>query len=206
MTIKNCISSLIFNPQHAIKHQLEDCNANQSFKPDMSNINVIYGEDLPLAEFDEEQFWKAFTYILIYLISNMKNPGKIVISSTVAQSEYHDKSICITITGIGCELDATELQQLFDPFNIEESNLIDVGPCIAQKIIEEHNGHLNVRQTKKLPDNLCNLTTGVKITLGGAHTMGDGHRLLVVDDELGPREALRMILNRDFLFGSPGFV
>ncbi|MDQ3830922.1 MAG: GAF domain-containing protein, partial [Candidatus Tectomicrobia bacterium] len=92
MAIKNCISSLIFNPQHAIKHQLEDCNANQSFKPDMSNINVIYGEDLPLAEFDEEQFGKAFTYILIYLISNMKNTGKIVISSTVAQSEYHNKS------------------------------------------------------------------------------------------------------------------
>jgi nitrogen-specific signal transduction histidine kinase len=148
MTIKNCISSLIFNPQHSIKHHLEDHNANQAFKPDISNIDVIYGEDLPLAEFDEEQFGKALVYILVYLMSNMKNTGKIVISSTIARSEYYDKSICITITGIGCELAATELQQLFDPFNIEESNLIDVGPCIAQKIIEEHDGHLNVRQAK----------------------------------------------------------
>jgi DNA-binding NtrC family response regulator len=28
--------------------------------------------------------------------------------------------------------------------------------------------------------------------------MGDGHRLLVVDDELGPREALRMILKSKY--------
>src|SRR5918999_1208026 len=82
--------------------------------------------------------------------------------------------------------------------NIEESNLIDVGPCIAQKIIEEHNGHLNVRQTKKLPDDLYDLTTGFKVTVGGVQTMGDGHRILVVDDELGPREALRMILKSKY--------
>jgi K+-sensing histidine kinase KdpD len=148
MTIKNCISSLIFNSQYSLKPQLEDHNANQAFKPDMSNIDVLYSEELPLVEFDEEQFGKALTYILVYLMSNMKNTGKIVISSTVARSEYDDKSICITITGIGYEPAATELQQLFDPFNIEESNLIDVGPCIAQKIIEEHDGRLSVRQAK----------------------------------------------------------
>jgi nitrogen-specific signal transduction histidine kinase len=148
MTIKNCISSLIFNPQYSIKHRLEGHNANQIFKPDVSNIEILYDEDLPLSEFDEEQFGKALIYILVYLISNIKNTGKIVISSTTARSEYYDKSICITITGVGCELTATELQQLFDPFNIEASNLTDVGPCIAQKIIEEHDGHLNVRQTK----------------------------------------------------------
>jgi DNA-binding NarL/FixJ family response regulator len=28
--------------------------------------------------------------------------------------------------------------------------------------------------------------------------MGDGHRILVVDDELGPREALRMILKSKY--------
>jgi K+-sensing histidine kinase KdpD len=148
VTIKNCISSLIFNPQHSIKYHLEDHHANQEFKPDISNINVMYEKNLPLAEFDEEQFGKALIYILVYLMSNMKNTGKIAISSTICRSEYYDKPICITITGIGCGLTDTELQQLFDPFNIEESNLIDVGPCIAQKIIEEHGGHLNVRQAK----------------------------------------------------------
>jgi nitrogen-specific signal transduction histidine kinase len=148
MTIKNCISSLIFNTQYSIKPHLENQNPDQSFKPDISNIEIMCEENLPLAEFDEEQFGKALIYILVYLMSNMKSTGKIVTSSNFGQSEYYDKSICITITGIGCRMLDTELQQLFDPFSIEESNLIDVGPCIAQKIIEEHGGHLNVRQAK----------------------------------------------------------
>jgi nitrogen fixation/metabolism regulation signal transduction histidine kinase len=81
-------------------------------------------------------------------MSNMNGTGRIEISSNAGQSEYYNKSICITITGIGCKLSDAELQQLFDPFNMEQSNLIDIGPCIAQKIIEEHGSHLHVRQTK----------------------------------------------------------
>jgi nitrogen-specific signal transduction histidine kinase len=148
MIIRNCISSLIFNTQCSLKYHLEDYNTKQVFKPDISNIDIIYEENLPPVEFDEEQFVKALIYILVYLMSNMNITGKIAISSNVGLSEYYDKSICIMITGIGCRLPDTELQQLFDPFNIEQSNLIDVGPCIAQKIIEEHGGHLNVRQAK----------------------------------------------------------
>jgi nitrogen-specific signal transduction histidine kinase len=111
-------------------------------------MDVTYNEDLPLIKFDEDQFGKALIYILLYLMSNMKNTGKIVISSNTGESEAYNNSICITIIGVSCRLSNTELQQLFDPFNIEESNLIDVGPCIAQKIIEEHGGHLDVRQAK----------------------------------------------------------
>jgi nitrogen-specific signal transduction histidine kinase len=39
-----------------------------------------------------------------------------------------------------------ELRQLFDPFSTEQSTLIDVGPCVARKIMDEHGGHLEVRQ------------------------------------------------------------
>jgi nitrogen-specific signal transduction histidine kinase len=109
---------------------------------------VMYNEDLPSIKFDEDQFGKALIYILLFLMSNMKNTGKIVISSNVDPPECHNNSICITITGVSCRLPDAELQQLFDPFNTEGSDLIDVGPCIAQKIIEEHGGHLDVRQAK----------------------------------------------------------
>jgi len=148
MIIEHCISSLIFNSQYCIESHLEDRNADQWFKLNSSNIDVIYEENLPLAELDEEQFAKALTYVLVHLMSQMKNTGKIVISCNSGRSEQSDKSIHITITGIGCKLPYAELDRLFDPFNIEEGNSIDVGPCIAQKIIEEHGGHLKVRQAK----------------------------------------------------------
>jgi nitrogen-specific signal transduction histidine kinase len=147
-SIKNSISSIMFNAQYSMKSNLEDHKINQVFKLDASNIDVTYNEDLPSIKFDEDQFGKALIYILLYLMSSMKSTGKIVISSNVDRSEYYKNSICITIIGVSCRLSNTELQQLFDPFNIEESNLIDVGPCIAQKIIEEHGGHLDVRQAK----------------------------------------------------------
>jgi nitrogen-specific signal transduction histidine kinase len=147
-SIKNSISFLMFNNQYSRKYHLEDYNTSQLFKFDASNMDVTYNEDLPLIKFDEDQFGKALIYILLYLMSNMKNTGKIVISSNIGGSEDYNNSICITIIGVSCRLSNTELQQLFDPFNIEESNLIDVGPCIAQKIIEEHGGHLDVRQAK----------------------------------------------------------
>jgi nitrogen-specific signal transduction histidine kinase len=147
-SIKNSLLSVSSNSQHASKYQLDSQDITQSFKIDASNVLVMCDEDLPPIQFDEDQFGKAFVYILLFLRSNMENTGNIVISSNVSRSGSHNNNICITITGVGCRLLDTELQQLFDPFNIEGSDLIDVGPCIAQKIIEEHGGHLHVRQAK----------------------------------------------------------
>jgi nitrogen-specific signal transduction histidine kinase len=149
ISIKNCMSSLISNTPFSRKAGLEeDHNGKKSFRPDVSNIRITCEENFPLVEFDNEQFEKALTYILLYLMSNMNGSGAIDISSNVGRLEHYDKSICITVTGIGCRLSDTELQKLFDPFNIEQSKLIGVGPCIAQKIIEEHGGHLDIQQEK----------------------------------------------------------
>jgi nitrogen-specific signal transduction histidine kinase len=146
--IKNAILFLISNAQYSMKYDSEYHNTTQLFKLDSSKTDVTYNEDLPLVKFDHDQIEKAFIYILLYLMSNMKSTGKIVISSNIDRSEHHSSSIRITIIGVSCRLSNTELDQLFDPFSNEESNLIDVGPCIAQKIIEEHDGHLHVQQEK----------------------------------------------------------
>jgi nitrogen-specific signal transduction histidine kinase len=147
MTIKNCISSLMFKNRHSVNYYIAERGTSHLFKPDNSNIDIIYEENLPLVAFDEEQFGKAITHVLAYLMGNMNSSGKILISYNIDRPEYN-KSIGIMITGVGCRLSDAELHQIFDPFNIEEGNLIDVGPYIAQKIIEEHGGHLKVRQAK----------------------------------------------------------
>jgi nitrogen fixation/metabolism regulation signal transduction histidine kinase len=56
--------------------------------------------------------------------------------------------VSITVTGKGRKLSSEELQQLFDPFCMEQSTLADVGPSVSQKIIEEHGGRLEVRREK----------------------------------------------------------
>jgi nitrogen fixation/metabolism regulation signal transduction histidine kinase len=90
--------------------------------------------------------WRRYWYILLYLMRTMKSTGKVVISSHTDRPDSHDGSISVTITGLGCRISKAESQQLLDPFGMEQFDVIDVGPCIAQKIIEEHGGQLDVRR------------------------------------------------------------
>src|SRR5215471_18548847 len=140
-TITQCISSLTSDSQYS---QIDYLDEEKQFIPSRSNIEVIYESNIPLVKFDQEQFGKSFSYLLFFLAHNLKGTGKIALSVKTLQEE--DKSICITISGMGCSLSSDDLQNLFDPFSAEQSTLIDVGPCIAQKIIEEHGGRLDVRQ------------------------------------------------------------
>ena len=148
-TIRNCVSALISDTQCFIKYRLENLDEKRSFKPNASNIHIRCAENIPLIKIDIEQFKKAVTYILFYIIRTMKNTGKIIISSNIDKPNGSYGSIHIVITGIDCKISKDELQQLFDPFSMEQSDIIDVGPCIAQKIIEEHGGHLDVRQEQE---------------------------------------------------------
>jgi nitrogen fixation/metabolism regulation signal transduction histidine kinase len=78
---------------------------------------------------------------------NMKSQEKITISSKF-DHENDQEFISVCISGKMCVLTAEELHQLFDPFSMEQSTLVDVGPCVARKIIDEHGGNLDVRQDK----------------------------------------------------------
>ena len=83
----------------------------------------------------------------MYLMHNMKVQDKILIDSKLDHDRDHE-FISLSITGNIHALTTEELRQIFDPFSIEQSTLIDVGPCVARKIINEHGGHLEVRQDK----------------------------------------------------------
>ena len=51
---------------------------------------------------------------------------------------------------------------------------------------------------KERPDDIYDHRTYLARISGGEYAMGDAHRILVVDDEFGPREALRMILKAKY--------
>jgi hypothetical protein len=41
---------------------------------------------------------------------------------------------------------AEELRGIFDPIQVVQENLIDVGPCVSQRIIEAQGGRLDAKQ------------------------------------------------------------
>ena len=76
---------------------------------------------------------------------NMKSRDKILITSKL-DHDHEQEFISVTLAGKMSALTAEELRQLFDPFSTEQSTLVDVGPCVARKIIDEHGGALEIRQ------------------------------------------------------------
>jgi signal transduction histidine kinase len=141
-------SAMISNKKFSQYYQGNHQEHSEEFHPNGSNIQITSTENLPLFKFDREQLENAITYILVYLMHNMKSHDKIAIHSTLEQDRDRE-SIFITISGKMSALTVEELRQLFDPFSTEQSTLIDVGPCVARKIIDEHGGSLAVQQDKK---------------------------------------------------------
>jgi nitrogen-specific signal transduction histidine kinase len=136
-------SGIIANRKFVQRYQKNDHDSSDEFYSTVLNVQITNNENLPLFRFDREQLENAITYILMYLIHNMKSHDKILIDS-----KLDHEFISLSITGNIHALSTEELRHVFDPFSIEQSTLIDVGPCVARKIIDEHGGHLEVRQDK----------------------------------------------------------
>ena len=116
-----------------------------------ANIELTGTDLLPLVKYDPEHFLKALTYLGMFLLQDTGAGSKLLVSSAVRRQGPHDEPgewVYIILTGKGRKLPAEELQQLFDPFCMDQNTLVDVGPCVSQKIIEEHGGYLEVRQEK----------------------------------------------------------
>jgi nitrogen-specific signal transduction histidine kinase len=140
-------SAILSNRKFAQRNHENHRDNLDEFHPTGSNIQITSQDNLPLFRFDREQLENAITYILMYLMHNMKSHDTISIDSRLNQDRGRE-FISLCIAGNMCALPAEALSQVFDPFSTEQSTLIDVGPCVAQKIIDEHGGHLEVRQDK----------------------------------------------------------
>ena len=58
-------------------------------------------------------------------------------------SEEH---LRITVASRTAEVRPDELLAIFDPIQVVQENLIDVGPCVSQRILEALSGQLEVKQ------------------------------------------------------------
>jgi nitrogen-specific signal transduction histidine kinase len=146
-SIYRSTSAIISNKKFSQRYQKGNEENSDEFHPNVSNVQITSTDNLPLFRFDREQFENAITYILVYLMHNMKSHDRIFIHSKL-EHDHNQEFISISIKGKMSILTTEELRQLFDPFSTEQSTLIDVGPSVARKIIDEHSGTLDVHQDK----------------------------------------------------------
>jgi PAS domain S-box-containing protein len=93
---------------------------------------------------DRAMLKKAIAYLVWYLLR--KTSGQDAkLSVSVSRLDKEDR-VRITVASRTADVRADELHRIFDPIQVVQENLIDVGPCVSQRIIEAQGGRLEARQ------------------------------------------------------------
>jgi signal transduction histidine kinase len=93
---------------------------------------------------DRSMLKKAVAYLVWYLLRKTPGPeAKIAVS--ISRLAGEDR-LRLTVASRTAEVRAEELQGIFDPIQVVQENLLDVGPCVSQRIIEAQGGRLEAKQ------------------------------------------------------------
>jgi PAS domain S-box-containing protein len=93
---------------------------------------------------DHGMFKKAMSYLVWYLLRKTPGPeAKISVSISHLAS---DERVRLTVSSRSAEVRPEELQGIFDPIQVVQENLIDVGPSVSQRILESQGGRLEAKQ------------------------------------------------------------
>ena len=131
-------------------------------------------EELPEIECDVQKINQVFINILINAVQAIENRGKITIKTFTS-----DNSVVIRISDTGCGIPKEKINKIFDAFftTKDPGKGTGLGLSISYKIIEEHNGTIDVESeigrgttfTIRLP-----VKRDLKI---------EEHKILIVDDD-----------------------
>jgi C4-dicarboxylate-specific signal transduction histidine kinase len=82
--------------------------------------------------------------VVWYLLRKTPAPeAKIAVSISHLAS---DDRVRLTVASRTTEIRAEELQVIFDPIQVVQENLLDVGPSVSQRIFESQGGRLEAKQ------------------------------------------------------------
>lgn len=112
-------------------------------------VEKAYNPEVPTVKIDSSKMQQIFLNILLNSIGAMPGGGKIIIKTDICQEETEDKIgtcwIKITIQDTGTGIKDKDLSYIFDPFFSRSSNRAGLGLSIVSRIIDLHNGSINIR-------------------------------------------------------------
>ena len=96
---------------------------------------------------DATQLRKALSYLIRYLTHNSPNDlAKISLSVGRHAEPDGGHDVRILVGSRTASVSAEKLERLFDPVQMVQESLIDVGPAVSQRLIEAQGGRLQFRQ------------------------------------------------------------
>jgi nitrogen fixation/metabolism regulation signal transduction histidine kinase len=97
-----------------------------------------------LVRADRAMLGRAVAYLVWYLLR--KTPSQEAKLSISVSRVDKEERVRITVASRTADVRADELRRIFDPIQVVQENLIDVGPCVSQRIFEGLGGRLEAKQ------------------------------------------------------------
>jgi nitrogen-specific signal transduction histidine kinase len=109
-------------------------------------LDVARDASPQMVKVDATQLRKALSYLVWYLTHN--SPGEQAkVSISIGRDDGESASdVRILVASRTAAVSAERLQRLFDPVQMVQESLIDVGPAVSQRIVEALGGRLRFKQ------------------------------------------------------------
>ena len=112
-------------------------------------LDVVPEASPQLVKVDAPQLRKALSYLIRYLTFNSPTDmAKVSVSVGKHEDDEGGTDVRILVGSRTASVAAEKLQRLFDPVQMVQESLIDVGPAVSQRLIEALGGRLRLRQTR----------------------------------------------------------
>ncbi len=109
-------------------------------------LDVTRDPQPQLVKVDAVQLRRALSYLVWYLMHNSP-PSQARVSVSVGRHAEREvgESVRIQIASRTASVPPDELHRIFDPVQMVQQSLIDVGPAVSQRLVEAVGGRLEVR-------------------------------------------------------------
>lgn len=112
-------------------------------------LDVVPEAAPQLVKVDALQLRKALSYLIRYLTHNSPTDvARVSVSVGQHQDEEGGNDVRVLLGSRTASVAPEKLQRLFDPVQMVQESLIDVGPAVSQRLIEALGGRLRMRQTR----------------------------------------------------------
>jgi two-component system, NtrC family, sensor histidine kinase HydH len=102
-------------------------------------IEVVTAPDLPEVEHDSDQIHQVVLNLLLNAVQSIDGNGYITVT---VNSKDDCATVIVTDTGRG--MSSQQLTQIFRPFYTTRASGTGLGLSLVRRIIDEHNGKINV--------------------------------------------------------------
>ncbi len=124
-----------------IKESLEMVGRGGKLTPDI-RIELVTPTEPAVVSADRSQMCQVFLNLLSNAVDAMGGSG--TVSITIDPPTGLNDSYSVTITDAGCGIPVENLGRVFEPFFTTKKNGAGIGLSIAERIVREHSGHIQI--------------------------------------------------------------